>query len=141
MAFIDKADYDDVINENILDDITEVDDDKIDKCEARAIRFMKGYLNNRYDVDAIFAKQGSERNEEILGYAKDITLYYLHRLVNWRKVPSDRAKAYNEAFQWLMGVNKLEINPPNLPVAIKIIYSTAQTHNAQIIFKPHLNGK
>ena len=116
MAFINKDDYADVINENILDDITEVDDDKIDSCEARAIRFMKGYLNNRYDVDQIFAKTGSDRNEEILGYAKDITLYYLHRLVNWRKVPSDRAKAYEEAKMWLMDVNKLQVNPPNLPV-------------------------
>lgn len=116
MDFIEKEDYADVINESLLDDITEVDDEKLDACEARAIRFMKGYLASRYDADAIFAKSGSERNEEILGYAKDITLYYLHRLVNWRRVPAQRAEAYKEAKEWLEGVSCLRINPPNLPV-------------------------
>lgn len=116
MAFILKEDYADVINENILDDITEVDDEKLDACEARAIRYMKGYLSSRYDADAIFSKTGTERNEEILGFAKDITLYFLHRLVNWRRVPSIRAEAFKEAKEWLEGVSCLRINPPNLPL-------------------------
>lgn len=116
MSFIQKSDYADVINENILDDITQVDDEKLEACEARAISFMKGYLGNRYDVETIFSRNGSERNQEILGYAKDITLYYLHRLVNWRKVPSIRVEAYKEAKEWLEGVSCLRINPPNLPV-------------------------
>lgn len=116
MAFIDKADYADVINSNVLDDITEVSNDKIDSCEARAIGFMSGYLNNRFDVATIFAQTGTNRNAEILGYAKDITLYYLHRLVNWRQVPAARVDAYKQAVEWLEKVNVGTINPPSLPV-------------------------
>jgi phage gp36-like protein len=116
MPFIDKDDYKDVINASILDDITEVDNNKIDSCEARAISFMKGYLGNRYDVNTIFNQTGSARNAEILGYAKDITLYYLHRLVNWRQVPSARSEAYKQAVDWLDKVNNMQINPVGLPV-------------------------
>lgn len=118
MAFIDKADYADVINSNILDNITEVDNSKIDTCEARAIDFMSGYLNTRYDVANIFNKTGDARNATILGFAKDITLYYLHRLINPKKVPSNRVEAYKEAKMWLEGVASQEINPPNLPVPV-----------------------
>ena len=116
MAFIDKTDYADVINQNILDDITEVDDTKIDTAEGRAIAFMKSYLNNRYDAENIFNKTGSNRDDVILGFAKDITLYYLHRIINPRKVPSNRAEAYKEAKEWLMGVSDCTINPVGLPV-------------------------
>lgn len=115
-GFIDKTDYVDVINQNILDGITNVDDSKIDTAEARAIKFMKSYLSSRFDTANIFNKTGANRDEVILGYAKDITLYFLHRLSNPRKTPSDRIKAYNEAKEWLIGVQKCEINPEDLPV-------------------------
>lgn len=115
MAFIDKADYTSIINQNILDDITEVSDTKIDDCEKRAIKFMSGYLNNRFDVNNIFNKTGTERNDVILGFAMDITIYYLHRLVNWRNAPSARVQAYNDAKEWLQKVSELQINPSDLP--------------------------
>lgn len=116
MAFIDKSDYADVINANVLDDITQVSDAKIDTCEKRAIEYMSGYLNTRYDCTQIFNKTGDDRNQAILGYAKDITLYYLHRLINPRKVPANRYDAYKEAKEWLEGVAAQQIDPPNLPV-------------------------
>lgn len=116
MAFIDKADYKDVINQNILDDITEVDDTKIDTSETKAIAFMKSFLSSRYDVANIFNKTAAARNDIILGYAKDITLYYLHRLINPRKVPAERRNAYMEAKEWLEGVAACRINPTDLPV-------------------------
>ncbi|WP_317899435.1 phage protein Gp36 family protein [Aurantibacillus circumpalustris] len=115
MAFIDKIDYETIIADNILDDITEIDDAKIDVAETRAIEFMSGFLNNRYDVENIFNKTGAERNPVILGYAMDITIYYLHRLVNWRNAPATRVNAYTEAKEWLVKVSELQINPPNLP--------------------------
>ncbi len=116
MAFINKEDYKDVINENILDDITQVDDDKLESCEARAIKYMKGFLSSRYDTANIFNKTGGSRDEAVLGFAKDITVYFLHRLINPRKVPANRQVAYTEAKEWLMGVSACTINPEGLPV-------------------------
>lgn len=114
-TFILKTDYADSIKETLLDDITETNDDLLDSAEKKAIAFMKGYLNARYDCDAIFSATGDDRDPVILMRAVDISLYYLHRLTNWRNVPRFRQEAYQEAKEWLEKVNKLEINPVGLP--------------------------
>lgn len=116
MAFIEKADFDAAIRDNILDDITEADDTLIDKAIAESISYMKGYLNNRYDVVEIFNKTGSLRDETILNHGINIALYNLHRLINPRKMPAFRGELRNDAKEWLMDVNKGIINPPTLPV-------------------------
>lgn len=116
MAFIEKADFDAAIRDNILDDITEADDTLIDKAIAESISYMKGYLNNRYDVVEIFNKTGNLRDETILNHGINIALYNLHRLINPRKMPAFRGELRNDAKEWLMDVNKGIINPPTLPV-------------------------
>ena len=114
-TFILITDYGDAIKDNILDDIVETDTDLIDKAENKAIALMKGYLNARYDVDAIFSQTGDDRNPVILMYAVDIALYLLHRRISWRDVPAWRKDRYAEAKEWLTKVNAQEINDPTLP--------------------------
>lgn len=116
MAFLNKIDYKDAIRESLLDDITEIDDEIIDMCEARAIGFIESYLNNRYDTVNIFNKTGNDRNPFILGITKDVTIFYMHRLNNWRKIPAARIEAYAEAKEWLQKVNGLQVNPRDLPL-------------------------
>lgn len=118
MAFIDKTDFDVAIRDNILDDITEADDSLITKAIAEAINYTKGFLNNRYDVAAIFAQTGSNRDTTILNHCINIALYNLHRLINPRKVPTFRADHWREAKEWLADVNQGIINPPDLPKPI-----------------------
>lgn len=118
MAFIDKADFDAAIKDNILDDITEADDALITKAINASISYMKGYLSNRYDVVEIFNKTGSLRDETILDHGVNIALYNLHRLINPRKMPAFRGELRNNAKDWLMDVNKGIVNPPNLPKPI-----------------------
>jgi hypothetical protein len=115
MAFIDKTDYGTAIKTNILDDITETDNNLLDIAESQAISFMKGYLNNRYDVVEIFNKTGANRHPVILKFAIDIAIYYLHNRINPRKTPKNRVKAYSDAKEWLEAVCELMINPPDLP--------------------------
>lgn len=114
--FIDKSDYSSHIREGRLDQVTLATDATLDAAEERAISFIKGYLNARYDVVEIFNKAGAARDATILGHCIDISLYYAHRLINPRKVPGMRAEAYKEAKEWLIGVQKQEINPVGLPV-------------------------
>lgn len=115
-TFITKADYGDLIQEGILDQITEFDDAKLDVAEARAISLMKGHLSARYDVDAIFSATGSNRDPVILMYAVAIALYLLHERINPRQIPEFRKERYNAAMDWLEAVKNEEINPPGLPV-------------------------
>jgi phage gp36-like protein len=113
-TFITRDDYGNSIRENILDAVTDFDDTKLVNAEERAVSKIKGYLTSRYDTVAIFAKTGTLRDIEILGYAVDLSLYYLHRQINPRKVPAFRKEAWDEAVSWLEGVQALEINPPAL---------------------------
>ena len=137
MAFIEKADFDAAIRDNILDDITEADDTLIDKAIAESISYMKGYLNNRYDVVEIFNKTGNLRDETILNHGINIALYNLHRLINPRKMPAFRGELRNDAKEWLMDVNKGIINPPTLPVPVDgekdyILYGSNTKRDNQI---------
>lgn len=118
MAFILQTDFDEAIKDNILDDIVESDTTLIDKAIAESINYMKGYLNNRYDVVAIFAATGTNRDETILTHGINIALYRLHRLINPRKIPAFRKEAYDDAKEWFKDVNEGIINPPNLPKPI-----------------------
>jgi hypothetical protein len=137
MPFIEKADFDAAIRDNILDDITEADDTLIDKAIAESISYMKGYLNNRYDVVEIFNKTGNLRDETILNHGINIALYNLHRLINPRKMPAFRGELRNDAKEWLMDVNKGIINTPTLPVPVTgekdyILYGSNTKRSNQI---------
>lgn len=114
-SFINKNDYKPHIRDNRLDGIIELDDDLLDKAEKRAIKVMESHLNARYDVENIFNKTEGNRDEAILGFCLDITLMYLYRRANPRKVPIYRKNAYDDAMIWLEGVKEGDIVPSGLP--------------------------
>ncbi len=116
MAFILKTDYGTAIQDNVLDAIVESDDDLIVTANKAAVELMKGYLNNRYDVVAIFSETGDARHPVVLMYGIDIALYDLHRRINPRKIPAFRSERYKIAKEWLMDISEGIINPPDLPV-------------------------
>ena len=72
--FINPEDYDASIHREILDSLTRNDDAIIEICEDRAIKEMRGCLSARYDVDAIFSAEGTDRNQLILMMAVDIAV-------------------------------------------------------------------
>jgi phage gp36-like protein len=118
MAFVDKVDFHNIIDDNILDDITETDDTEIMTTVSFAISFISGYLSARYDVVQIFNKTGVDRDPVILHFTKDITCYYLHGLTSGKKIPENRTKRFDDAVDWLNKVQAGEINPPDLPVPL-----------------------
>jgi len=117
-TFITKPDYAVHIRNNRLDGIVDFDDSLLDKAELRAIKVMKSHLNARFNVEEIFNKEDGARDEAVLGYCLDITLYYLYRMANPRKVPNYRKEAYMDAMDWLDGVKEGSINPDGLPLSL-----------------------
>ena len=115
-TFIDRADYATAINGYILDQIVQFDDTKLDVVETQVIQEMTGYLNARYDTAAIFATTGGSRNPLVVMYAVDMSLYYLHRLINPKKVPDFRKERYQYAIEWLEKVQKQTVNPDLPPL-------------------------
>jgi phage gp36-like protein len=123
-TFIQQQDFTSHIREHRLDQVTNLEDEHIDNAEARAIGFIKSHISNRYDCEAIFEATGNDRDPVIMGYTIDIALYYLWRLVAPRKVPTYVKEAYDDAKEWLLGVQAGEITPDGLPTTTNEIAGT-----------------
>lgn len=110
-AFINLTDYDASIHAEILDAVTRSDSSIVEICEDRAIEQMKGYLQARYDCDAIFSATGTDRNQLVLMMAIDISLYHILCAHNPQKLSPMRQDRYDRALEWLKKVseNKLTI--------------------------------
>lgn len=104
------------IKNNILDDVTETNDALLDTAENAAIDLAKGYLNARYDCDALFALSGGNRPAQLVSACVDIALYKLHSRINPRKIPEMRKQNYDVAIKWLEDVRDGMNNPPGYPV-------------------------
>lgn len=114
-TFIDKADYNTSINDNVLDQITQFDDTKLDRAEAVAISKVKSFLASRFDTAAIFSQTGTNRHPMVLDCCLKIALFELHMLINPRKVPTYRIEANDRAENWLKMVQEGMVEPTDLP--------------------------
>lgn len=108
--FLTKDDYIVASSEalNILQQSTEA---RREVAEKMACEEISGYLRSRYDVAKIFSAKAEQRNNVIVMYACDVTLYHL---VSWlpnkmgREVRKER---YEHAIKWLNDVQAGRISP------------------------------
>ena len=114
--FINPEDYDASIHREILDSLTRNDDSFIEICEDRAIKDMRGCLSARYDVDAIFSAEGTDRNQLILMMAVDIAVYHLFCIHNPQKISQTRKDRYERAMEWLKQVAAFQIVIDGAPI-------------------------
>lgn len=120
--FINSEDYDASIHREILDSLTRNDDAIIEICEDRAILEMRGYLSTRYDVDAIFSAEGTDRNQLVLMMAVDIAVYHLFSIHNPKNMSQIRKDRYERAVEWLKQVAAFKITidgAPKLPEEVQ----------------------
>ncbi len=113
--FITQEDYDASIHREILDALTRSDNAIVEICEDRAIAEMRGYLNARYDVDAIFSAEGEARNQLVLMLAIDIAVYHLFSIHNPQKMSQIRKDRYERAVEWLKQVAAYKITVDEAP--------------------------
>jgi phage gp36-like protein len=81
-----------------------------------AISEMRGYLSF-YDVTAILAATGTNREAILLLYTKDIAVWHFIQLANPNIDLALRQIRYDRAIDWLKGVQKGAI-VPNLPMPV-----------------------
>lgn len=81
-----------------------------------AVEFAKSKLSKVYDVSAIFAAEGKERNPLLLNIVKDIAVWELMKLAN-PSVDYEKTKfRYQQAADWLTAVYKgMPADLPKLP--------------------------
>ncbi len=118
MAFLTKEELKTVSDINIIDKITNVDDDIVTEIIEESIDLMRGYLSRFYDTDEIFFKTGTERKKSILKKLKDIVIYEIYNRNKWG-VDSATEKSYLEAINWLEKTNTGEFADNTLPSAKK----------------------
>ncbi|MDO4763845.1 MAG: DUF1320 family protein [Flavobacteriaceae bacterium] len=76
--------------------------------------FLDGRL--RYDVEAIFSKQGAERHTLILNTVVTVAVWHLIILSNPDIIHETIKDRYDRAIDWLKKLNKGEISLGNLPL-------------------------
>ena len=117
--YIDKTDYDASVHRDILDALTRSDDTLVEICEDRAISEARCYLSKRYDCDAIFSAEGSDRHQLILMMVLDISVYHIFCIHNPQKLSPIRKARYERAIEWLKQVAAEDLSidgAPLLPV-------------------------
>ena len=114
MAFLVKEELKTVSDINIVNKITNLDDEIVTDIIDESIDLMKSYLSRYYDADAIFEKEGNERKKSVLKKLKDIVIYEIYNRNKWG-VDSSTEKSYAEAMNWLEKLNTGEFGDGTLP--------------------------
>lgn len=93
-----------------IDIITEGDDTIVESAIDSAVSEAKGYLND-FDISAIFAASGSNRNTLLLTFIKDIAVWHFMTLSNYQADVEFRKARYERAVAWLKAVMKGDVIP------------------------------
>lgn len=111
MSFLTETDYDVQIRTEVRNVVNQTNASQA-LAELMAQEEMTGYLRPRgYDVAAIFAATGANRNPLIIMYMIDIVLYHLHSNIVTRAMPKTREDRYNAAIAWLDKVSRGLLEP------------------------------
>lgn len=124
--FIENTDMPSSMYGYQMEQITEGNDDIIDIAMAAAEEEIRSYLtgNNmrewqdgrlQYDVDAILAAEGAERNSLILRHAVTIAKWYIVELCNADIIYEQARERYDRSVKWLTQLSKGEVSLSSLP--------------------------
>lgn len=114
--FITDEDYSVVIGENALKTMSQVSATNRRQAEDEAAEEIASYLRPKYDTEAIFSANGTDRNSYIVMIACDISLYHLSASLPQKMGTEVRKERYDRAIKWLEGVQAGKI-VPDLPLA------------------------
>ena len=114
--FLSLDDYPQKIKAEILDVLLRGDDTIRTRIEQAAQSEMASYLTARYDTDALFAKEGADRDPILVLMLLNVVIYYLHDSLPGRKVPETIWIKYDKALAWLIDIKELKINPKGWPL-------------------------
>lgn len=128
MTILEIEDVLQLIEQDVLDDITGGDNTKLDKAELTALGEVTGYLSIRYDATKCMdrallipdtaippAHNGYDGISTVLEKLADVMLYNLHTRVMPHNIPELREKRYKNAIEWFEKVAEGFI-APSLPI-------------------------
>lgn len=110
MAFLTIPDYKYQLDEQAQEELFYDPQSRI-KAEAAAIEEMASYLRGRFDTVALFALRGNARNQLIVMYLVDMSIYHLFTQLEMAELPKHRKDRYQAAVAWLVDVADGKSNP------------------------------
>ena len=113
-TFITEEDYNVVCSSRELEILQQSDSLTRMRAESAALEEVASYLRTRYNVDAIYATTGDERNSYLVLVCVNISLYYLSQWLPQKMASSARESMYENAITWLKSVQQGKTSP-NLP--------------------------
>jgi phage gp36-like protein len=124
--FLSKSDLGSAIYGYQVDQITEGKDDLVLQAIGAAIEEVGGYLKGAslYDVTAIFAAAGANRNALIVTHTVTVAKWYLVELCNADIIYEQAKERYDRAVAWLTKLSKGTVVVGSLPV---VPIATGQT--------------
>jgi len=97
MAFLTKTALLAYIDEEELDEIIDNDDAKLTTPMSDAEGRVRGKLNHRYDIEAVFLAPDNAKYSNVKKIAVDIAIYYLYDFVAVRHVPDGKLRNFERA--------------------------------------------
>ncbi len=129
--FLTKQDLPQVIYNYQVTQITEGNDDIVLQALAAAVEEAKSYLTPNpnkkdyldgrllYDVNAIFATTGLDRNALILQHAITLAKWHIAVLCNADFIYEQAKERYDRAIDWFTKIAKGTINLTSLPQLVR----------------------
>lgn len=116
--FLSKEDLGSAIYGYQVDQITEGDDAIVLQAINAAIEEVGGYLSGAslYDVPAIFAATGVDRNALIVTHTVTVAKWYIVELCNADIIYEQAKERYDRAVSWLTKLSKGAVTLGSLPV-------------------------
>ena len=102
--FITKEEIKTHLYDYQVDQITDNDDTIVVSAIDTAVAEVKAYLANRYDVETIFSKTGSERSALVVEHVKVCAVYHLVLLCNVDAMFERYEQAYDRTITFLKQV-------------------------------------
>lgn len=113
--FITEEDYIQV-GTDALKIMQQSSEDNRKAAEQRAMSRIAASLRGRYDIETTFAREGAERDAELVGCATDIALYHMVCSLPNKMGYEVREKRYNAALDYLKEIQAGRITP-DIPTA------------------------
>ena len=116
--FLEKSDLGSAIYGYQVDQITEGDDALVLQAIGAAIEEVGGYLSGAslYDVPAIFAATGADRNALIVTHTVTVAKWYLVELCNADVIYEQAKERYDRAVSYLTKLSKGVVTIASLPI-------------------------
>ncbi|MDP1812350.1 MAG: DUF1320 family protein [Sediminibacterium sp.] len=114
MPFITKDDFPASVHDDILNALTKGNNAVITENIDRTIDEMDAYMNARYDTTNIFNKAGNDRNKFILRIGVILSLYYIYKAHNPRKLTQSIVDDFEKAIEDLQKIQSGKLTPKGL---------------------------